>query len=254
MKDLCVTYKHYSHCWVCVWGSMVVCATVHRHTLIHIPLLDFHPFLNIWRHEGVLYRDRGGDSIYYNLLEPLGLTASYFILMYHHSLPHILPRLTVARKTSEKRNNNGKAGDWVFTFSLTLALSEASISQQIKLPKLDCAPAGRSQTSPGTWRGTMGFCCSGDCGNNPCWAGHYVSCCAGWVGPTVLLCIYGFCSMMRPIEPFMTEFLTGAYKNLTIEQVRYWAMKWDMWLLYADGSLRLLDLRSFCFSMHRTNK
>ncbi|XP_056271321.1 thiamine transporter 1-like isoform X2 [Pseudoliparis swirei] len=44
-------------------------------------------------------------------------------------------------------------------------------------------------------------------------------CHAGWVGPIVPLCIYGFCSMMRPIEPFMTEFLTGTYKNLTTEQV-----------------------------------
>ncbi|KAK1896870.1 Thiamine transporter 1 [Dissostichus eleginoides] len=44
-------------------------------------------------------------------------------------------------------------------------------------------------------------------------------CHAGWVGPTVPICIYGFFSMMRPIEPFMTEFLTGTYKNLTTEQV-----------------------------------
>uniref|UniRef100_A0A3Q1C8F5 Solute carrier family 19 member 3 n=1 Tax=Amphiprion ocellaris TaxID=80972 RepID=A0A3Q1C8F5_AMPOC len=48
---------------------------------------------------------------------------------------------------------------------------------------------------------------------------YYVPCHAGWVGPTVLLCIYGFCSMMRPIEPFVTVFLTGTYKNLTTEQV-----------------------------------
>ncbi|XP_031725516.1 thiamine transporter 1-like [Anarrhichthys ocellatus] len=65
----------------------------------------------------------------------------------------------------------------------------------------------------------MGFCWSGECGSRPCWAGHYMPCHAGWVGPTVPLCIYGFCSMMRPIEPFMTEFLTGTYKNLTSEQV-----------------------------------
>ncbi|XP_059197233.1 thiamine transporter 2-like [Centropristis striata] len=66
----------------------------------------------------------------------------------------------------------------------------------------------------------MGFCWSGECGNRPCWAGHYMPCHAEWVGPTVLLCIYGFCSMMRPIEPFLTEFLTGGtYKNLTSEQV-----------------------------------
>ncbi|XP_050933220.1 thiamine transporter 1 [Lates calcarifer] len=65
----------------------------------------------------------------------------------------------------------------------------------------------------------MGFCWSGECGYGPCLGGYYMPCCAGWVGPTVLLCIYGFCSMMRPIEPFMTEFLTGTYKNLTTEQV-----------------------------------
>lgn len=205
-------------------GSRVVCTPALGYTLIHIPRLDFYPFLNICRNEGVLYKDRGGDSIYHNLLEPQGLTTSYFILMYLRSQPHIFSCLTVARKTSLERNNNGKAGDSVFTVSLTLALSQAPISQQIKLPKLDRALAGRSETSPGTRRGTMGFCWSGECVNRPCWAGHYVPCCAGWVGPTVLLCTYGFCSMMRPIEPFMTEFLTGTYKNLTSEQVMYWTM------------------------------
>lgn len=210
---------------LCVWGSIMVCTPALRHTLIHIPLLGFHPFLNICRNEGVLYKDRGGNSIYYNLLKPQGLTTSYFILMYLHSQPHIFSCLAVARKTSEERNNNGKAGDLVFTVSLTLALSGASISQQIKLPKLDCALAGHSEMSPGSQRGRMAFCWSRECDNRPCWAGHYVPCCADWVGPTVLLCIYGFCSMMRPIEPFLTEFLTGPYKNLTTEQVRYSAMK-----------------------------
>ncbi|KAF3690574.1 Thiamine transporter 1 [Channa argus] len=123
------------------------------------------------------------------------------------------------RKTSEVRNNNGKAGDSVFTVSLTLALSGASISPQIKLPKLDRALAGCGESPLGSRRGTMGFCCSGECGYRPSRAGHYMSCRAGWVGPTALLCIYGFCSMMRPIEPFLTEFLTGTYKNLTTEQV-----------------------------------
>ncbi|XP_071756865.2 thiamine transporter 2-like [Centroberyx gerrardi] len=65
----------------------------------------------------------------------------------------------------------------------------------------------------------MGSCWSWECGNKPRCAGHYGPYCAGWVGPTVLLCIYGFCSMMRPVEPFLTEFLTGAYKNLTTKQV-----------------------------------
>ncbi|KAK2835135.1 hypothetical protein Q5P01_015619 [Channa striata] len=134
--------------------------------------------------------------------------------------PHWARRvIPVARKTSEVRNNNGKAGDLVLTVSLTLALSGASISPQIKLPKLDHALTGRGESPLGTRRGTMGFFCSGESGNRPRWAGRYASCRAGWVGPTVLLCVYGFCSMMRPIEPFLTEFLTGPCKNLTTEQV-----------------------------------
>uniref|UniRef100_A0A3P8ZFP1 Solute carrier family 19 member 3a n=1 Tax=Esox lucius TaxID=8010 RepID=A0A3P8ZFP1_ESOLU len=40
-----------------------------------------------------------------------------------------------------------------------------------------------------------------------------------WVFPTVFLCVYGFFSMMRPSEPFLTDFLTGPYKNLTTQQV-----------------------------------
>ncbi|KAM3620401.1 uncharacterized protein V6R79_022578 [Siganus canaliculatus] len=65
----------------------------------------------------------------------------------------------------------------------------------------------------------MGFCWSGECSSRSCWAGGRMSRSAGWVGPTALLCIYGFSSMMRPIQPFMTEFLTGTYKNLSTEQV-----------------------------------
>ncbi|XP_068175744.1 thiamine transporter 1-like isoform X2 [Antennarius striatus] len=59
----------------------------------------------------------------------------------------------------------------------------------------------------------------------PCWSdgprptGRDVPPCAGWVGPTALLCLYGFCSTVRPIEPFLTEFLTGGDKNLTTRQV-----------------------------------
>ncbi|KAM3876203.1 thiamine transporter 2-like [Diretmus argenteus] len=75
------------------------------------------------------------------------------------------------------------------------------------------------ETSPGKQRRMMGFCWSRERGNRPHCTCHYGLHCAGWVGPTLLLCIYGFCSMMRPIEPFMTEFLTGTYKNLTTGQV-----------------------------------
>uniref|UniRef100_A0A4W5K3X3 Uncharacterized protein n=1 Tax=Hucho hucho TaxID=62062 RepID=A0A4W5K3X3_9TELE len=41
------------------------------------------------------------------------------------------------------------------------------------------------------------------------------------VGPTVLLCVYGFSSIMRPSEPFLTDYLNGPYKNLTTQQVTH---------------------------------
>uniref|UniRef100_A0A8D3BEW8 Solute carrier family 19 member 3 n=1 Tax=Scophthalmus maximus TaxID=52904 RepID=A0A8D3BEW8_SCOMX len=40
-----------------------------------------------------------------------------------------------------------------------------------------------------------------------------------WRYPTALLCIYGFFSTVKPLEPFLTAYLTGPDKNLTSEQV-----------------------------------
>ncbi|XP_066541294.1 thiamine transporter 2 [Hoplias malabaricus] len=40
-----------------------------------------------------------------------------------------------------------------------------------------------------------------------------------WQYPTSLLCIYGFFSTVKPLEPFLIPFLTGPDKNLTVEQV-----------------------------------
>ncbi|XP_036005424.1 thiamine transporter 2 isoform X2 [Fundulus heteroclitus] len=40
-----------------------------------------------------------------------------------------------------------------------------------------------------------------------------------WRYPTTLLCIYGFLSTVKPLEPFLIPFLTGQDKNLTTEQV-----------------------------------
>ncbi|XP_015273322.1 PREDICTED: thiamine transporter 2 isoform X2 [Gekko japonicus] len=42
---------------------------------------------------------------------------------------------------------------------------------------------------------------------------------SGWIFPTLILCMYGFFVMMRPSEPFLTPYLTGPDKNLTIEEV-----------------------------------
>ncbi|NWU02867.1 S19A3 protein, partial [Urocynchramus pylzowi] len=40
-----------------------------------------------------------------------------------------------------------------------------------------------------------------------------------WAFPTLILCLYGFFYMMKPSEPFLTPYLTGPDKNLTIDEV-----------------------------------
>ncbi|XP_061492841.1 thiamine transporter 2 isoform X2 [Rhineura floridana] len=40
-----------------------------------------------------------------------------------------------------------------------------------------------------------------------------------WIFPTLILCIYGFFSMMKPSEAFLTPYLAGPDKNLTINEV-----------------------------------
>uniref|UniRef100_A0A8C5MC72 Solute carrier family 19 member 3 n=1 Tax=Leptobrachium leishanense TaxID=445787 RepID=A0A8C5MC72_9ANUR len=56
-----------------------------------------------------------------------------------------------------------------------------------------------------------------------CWCSSAFGCpkprLLGWVYPTLLLCVYGFFSCMRPSEPFLAPYLTGPEHNLTIEQV-----------------------------------
>uniref|UniRef100_A0A8D0DKT2 Solute carrier family 19 member 3 n=1 Tax=Salvator merianae TaxID=96440 RepID=A0A8D0DKT2_SALMN len=42
---------------------------------------------------------------------------------------------------------------------------------------------------------------------------------SGWIFPTLILCIYGFFTLMRPSEPFLTPYLAGPDKNLTIDEV-----------------------------------
>uniref|UniRef100_A0A3Q3WHX5 Solute carrier family 19 member 3a n=1 Tax=Mola mola TaxID=94237 RepID=A0A3Q3WHX5_MOLML len=42
---------------------------------------------------------------------------------------------------------------------------------------------------------------------------------ASWRYPTTILCIYGFFSTVKPMEPFLIPYLMGSDKNLTAEQV-----------------------------------
>ncbi|XP_059559378.1 thiamine transporter 2 isoform X4 [Myotis daubentonii] len=40
-----------------------------------------------------------------------------------------------------------------------------------------------------------------------------------WIYPTVILCLFGFFSMMRPSEPFLIPYLSGPDKNLTSTEI-----------------------------------
>ncbi|XP_042535305.1 thiamine transporter 2 isoform X2 [Dipodomys spectabilis] len=40
-----------------------------------------------------------------------------------------------------------------------------------------------------------------------------------WIYPTVILCLFGFFSMMRPSEPFLIPYLAGPSKNLTSTEI-----------------------------------
>ncbi|XP_066565771.1 thiamine transporter 1 [Amia ocellicauda] len=42
---------------------------------------------------------------------------------------------------------------------------------------------------------------------------------SSWQFPTALMCVYGFFSMVKPLEPFLIPYLTGPDKNLTTQQV-----------------------------------
>lgn len=40
-----------------------------------------------------------------------------------------------------------------------------------------------------------------------------------WLKISLMLCTFGFFREMRPSEPFVTEFLSGEWRNITSEQV-----------------------------------
>jgi solute carrier family 19 (thiamine transporter), member 2/3 len=40
-----------------------------------------------------------------------------------------------------------------------------------------------------------------------------------WLKISLLLCTFGFLKEIRPSEPFITNFITGEWRNITDEQV-----------------------------------
>lgn len=40
-----------------------------------------------------------------------------------------------------------------------------------------------------------------------------------WMKTSLLLCAFGFFRELRPSEPFVVEFLSGEWRNITVDQV-----------------------------------
>ena len=49
-----------------------------------------------------------------------------------------------------------------------------------------------------------------------------------WRLLTVVVCLFGFFKELRPSEAYLTPYLTGEWKNLTVEQVRVCLKKYLM--------------------------
>lgn len=55
-----------------------------------------------------------------------------------------------------------------------------------------------------------------------------------WVKISLMLCTFGFFREMRPSEPFVTEFLTGEWRNITSEQVNREVYPWGTYSYLAQ--------------------
>jgi solute carrier family 19 (thiamine transporter), member 2/3 len=60
-----------------------------------------------------------------------------------------------------------------------------------------------------------------------------------WLQISLILCSFGFFREFRPSEPFVTEFLTGEWRNVTEDQVNF--------QVYPIGTYSTLGLLVFVF-------
>lgn len=60
-----------------------------------------------------------------------------------------------------------------------------------------------------------------------------------WLKISLILCTFGFFREFRPSEPFVTEFLTGEWRNVTEEEVNF--------QVYPIGTYSTLALLIFVF-------
>ncbi|XP_065531037.1 thiamine transporter 2 isoform X3 [Lathamus discolor] len=65
-----------------------------------------------------------------------------------------------------------------------------------------------------------------------------------WTFPTLILCLYGFFSMLKPSEPFVTPYLTGPDKNLTTDEGISFIVTWLL-LLFARGVVAMQIVEFF---------
>lgn len=55
-----------------------------------------------------------------------------------------------------------------------------------------------------------------------------------WIKISLILCTFGFFREMRPSEPFVTEFLSGKWRNVTAEQVNRDVYPWGTYSYLAQ--------------------
>ncbi|XP_037594696.1 thiamine transporter 2 [Cebus imitator] len=69
-----------------------------------------------------------------------------------------------------------------------------------------------------------------------------------WIYPTVILCVFGFFSMMRPSEPFLIPYLSGPDKNLTSAEVSISFIITWLLLLFGQG-VKTMQVVEFFYGM-----
>lgn len=68
-----------------------------------------------------------------------------------------------------------------------------------------------------------------------------------WSKISLVLCIFGFLKEFRPSEPFVTDYLTGKWKNFTVTQV---SAKENICIFTTASSINLVFhiRRRLCFN------
>lgn len=51
-----------------------------------------------------------------------------------------------------------------------------------------------------------------------------------WLKISLLLCIFGFLKELKPSEPFIVDYLSGHWRNVTADEVMYYLLSLKVFL------------------------